>query len=470
MLSFFRINDPFRLLGVLVILGLVRAVFFFQVPPLLLPELNLLIIGEKLGQGATMYVDVWDKTAPLSALIYWGLHYFLGNSILPYRILAILLIFIQSVFLNWVLIRKNVYNEKSYLPALFYVLFACSTFDMLTLSPSLMSLTFLLLVFRNILSLNEEAFDNEIFKTGIYLGIAILLYLPNFVFIFFIAIGFALFRTASTRQYLLFIYGISFIFSFFVIYYFWVGKLHFFFQNFLSNIFDFNWASYLSWKTIIAVMLLPSLFLIVSLLRVFNETSFINFQSNTQLLMLIWLAISLISNVFAPNFGTYQLILLAPVFSIFITYFFLLYRKKLLKEILFLALIVLIGFNGYASAYPWGRLQDYINYENLYANKPKDFAFSQQKILVLGENLSYYRDNQLATPYLDWELSQAHFAYLDTYASMIATYENLEKDLPEIIIDEAGFAEKLFAKISILQSSYTKQGKFYFLKKEARKI
>jgi hypothetical protein len=75
----------------------------------------------------------------------------------------------------------------------------------------------------------------------------------------------------------------------------------------------------------------------------------------------------------------------------------------------------------------------------------------------------------LATPYLDWELSQAHFAYLDSYASMIAIYKNFEKDLPEIIIDETGFAEKLFAKISILHKSYTKQGKFYFLKKEARK-
>ncbi len=469
MLSFFRINDPFRLIGVFVILGLVRAVFFFQTPPLLIPELNWLIIGEKLGQGATMYVDVWDRTAPLSALIYWGLYYFLGNAILPYRILAILLIFIQSAFFNSVLIRKNVYNEKSYLPALFYVLFACSSFDMLILSPSLMSLSFLLLVFRNILSLNEEAFDNEIFKTGIYLGIAILLYLPNFVFIVFIAIGFALFRTASTRQYLLFIYGISFIFSFFLIYYFWIGKLLFFFQNFLSNIFDFNWASFLTWKTIIAVMLVPSLLLIISLLRVFNETSFINFQSNTQLLMLIWLVISLISNIFAPNFSTYQLVLLAPVFSLFVTYFFLLYRKKLLKEILFLASILLIGFNGYVSGYPWGRLQGFISYENLYVNMPQDFDIKKKKILVLGENLSYYHHNLLATPYLDWELSQAHFAYLDSYASMIAIYKNFEKDLPEIIIDETGFAEKLFAKISILHKSYTKQGKFYFLKKEARK-
>ncbi|MCU0392366.1 MAG: hypothetical protein MUE81_14715 [Thermoflexibacter sp.] len=469
MISFFKINDPLRLIGVFVLFVLIRLIFFFQQPPLLIPELNWLIIGEKLDQGGIMYVDVWDSIAPLSALTYWVLHKLVGNSIVVYHILAMALVFLQAAFFNYVLLRKNLYNEKNYLPALFYVLFACSTFDILILSPALMSLTFLLLVIRNILSLNDDAFDNEIFKTGIYLGIAILIYLPNFIFLVFIAIGFALFRTASARQYLLFIYGISFIFSFFVIYYFWIGKANYFFQNYLITIFDLNWSSFLSWQTILFVLFFPIFFLTIALLRVFNETAFINFQSNTQLLMLIWFALSILTNLFAPSFATYQLILIAPMFSFFVTYFFLLYKKKFAKEILFLIALLSMSISGYWSCFPINPLSKYIDYESIKVNKPKAFEVNAKKILVLGNNISYYLGNQLATPYLNWELSQAHFANLEYYSGMIAVYENFQKDLPEIIVDEANMGELVFGKIPILQKSYIKQGNLYLLKQEARK-
>jgi hypothetical protein len=465
MISFFKINDPLRLIGVFFILGVIRFFFFFQPPPLLIPELNWLIVGEKLSEGGLMYVDIWENIAPLSAFIYWILHEIQGNSVRTYHVLAMVLVCIQATFFNQVLLKKNVYNEKNYLPALFYVLFACSSFDMLTLSPALLSLTFLLLVIRNILSLHDNALDNEIFKTGIYLGVAILLYLPNFVFLAFIAIGFAFFRTASIRQYLLFFYGISFVFSILFLYYFWIGGIDYFLQNYLSTIFDLNVGTYLSWQTLLIVMGVPLLFLILAFFKVFGEGSFINFQSNTQLLLLLWLATSLLTNLFAPTFASYQLILLAPVFSLFVSYFFLLYKRRFLKEVLGLILLIGTGLSGYFSCFPSGKLKNYVNYGEMIVQKPKDFDISDKRILVLGNNLSYYLDNQLATPYLNWQLSQAHFANLEYYSGMIAVYENLQKDMPEIIVDEAGMATQIFDKVPILQMSYTKQGKLYFLKK-----
>ncbi len=469
MISFFKINDPFRLIGVFFILGMIRLIFFFQTPPLLIPELNWLIIGEKLSNGGLMYVDVWDNIAPLSALIYRSLHEIKGNSALTYHILAMVLIFLQAAFFNQVLLKKNVYNEKNYLPALFYVLFACSSFDMLTLSPPLLSLTFLLLVIRNILSLHDNALDNEVFKTGIYLGIAILLYLPNFVFLAFIAIGFAFFRTASIRQYLLFFYGISFVFSLLFLYYFWIGGLSYFLQNYLFTMLTINFGAYLSWQTLLTVMAVPILFLMLAFFKIFGEGSFINFQKNTQLLLLLWLATALLTNLFAPTFATYQLILLAPVFSVFATYFFLLYKRRFLKEILGLILLIGIGLSGYLSCFPTGRLKNYVSYQEMMVKKPQDFDIINKKILVLGDNLSYYLGNQLATPYLNWQLSQVHFANLAYYSGMIAVYENLQKNMPEVIVDEAGLATQIFGKVNLLQTSYIKQGKLYFLKKEARK-
>ncbi|TAH22515.1 MAG: hypothetical protein EAZ08_01180 [Cytophagales bacterium] len=466
MLSFFRINDPLRLIGVFIIFIIIRIVFFFQIPPILIPELNWLIIGEKLGGGAIMYVDVWDNIAPFSALVYWILYEIVGNSLITYHILAMTLVFIQAAVFNQMLLKKNMYSEKNYLPALLYVLFSCSSFDMLTLSPPLLSLTFLLLVIRNILSLSENAFDNEIFKTGLYLGIAILLYLPSFVFIAFIALGFTLFRTASIRQYLLFVYGISFVFSLVVLYYLWIGGLDSFLQNYLFTVLNIDFSSHLSWQTLVIVMFVPTLFLVFGLMRVFAETAFINFQSNTQLLLLIWLATALLTNLFATTFATYQLILLAPTFSLFVTYFFLLYKKRFLKELLFFILLIGTGLSGYWSCFPLGKLRNYVSYSAVIAKKPADFTVSNKRILVLGKDKSYYYGNQMATPYLNWELSQAHFANLEYYSGMVAVYENLQKDMPEVIIDDSGVGNQIFSKIPILQGFYTQKGNLYFLKKK----
>jgi hypothetical protein len=108
-----------------------------------------------------------------------------------------------------------------------------------------------------------------------------------------------------------------------------------------------------------------------------------------------------------------------------------------------------------------------MNYAAIFAKKRSDFAYSRKRILVLGNDISYYFGNHLATPYLNWQLAQAHFANLDYYSGTIAVYENLKKDMPEIIIDQEGLGEKLFSKVQILQTMYERQGKLYFLKVEA---
>lgn len=469
MLSFFRINDPFRLIGVFIIFMLIRTVFFFQIPPLLIPELNWLIIGEKLGEGGTMYVDIWDNVAPLSAFIYWVLYKILGNSAVTYHILAMVLVFIQAVLFNQILLRRNVYNDKNYLPALFYVLFSCSSFDMLTLSPPLISLTFLLFVIRNILSLSENAFDRDIFSMGLYLGIAILIYLPNFVFVAFIAVGFALFRTVSIRQYLLFVYGISFVLGLLFLYYFWIGGFQYLLQNYLFTVLTTNFSSSLSWQTLLVVLLFPAFYLILGFMRVFVETAFINSQSNAQLLLLLWFVTALLTNLFVSNFATYHLILLAPTFSLFVSYFFLLYKKRFLREVLFFILLVGIGISGYWSCFPIAKLGNYINYDVITVKKSTNFKVSNKRILVLGEDKSYYLGNQLATPYLNWKLSQAHFANLESYVGMVVVYENLQKDMPEVIIDDSGVGSQIFSKIPTLQNFYTKEGNLYFLKKKEKR-
>ena len=64
-----------------------------------------------------------------------------------------------------------------------YMLFMNLYFDFLTLTPALMSMTFVLLAINNLIKRMDNKTRDELFLlTGIYLGVATLFYLPSFLF------------------------------------------------------------------------------------------------------------------------------------------------------------------------------------------------------------------------------------------------------------------------------------------------
>ncbi len=60
MIRFFRVNDPYRLVVVLLILVLVRVTYGIIGMPLSYPELKHLLLGQWLGEGFSMYSETFD--------------------------------------------------------------------------------------------------------------------------------------------------------------------------------------------------------------------------------------------------------------------------------------------------------------------------------------------------------------------------------------------------------------------------
>ena len=67
LIRYFRINDPYRLVGVLIIMLIIYVPLFINSPGITIPELKSILIGERLNEGKSMYVAVVDNTAPLTA-------------------------------------------------------------------------------------------------------------------------------------------------------------------------------------------------------------------------------------------------------------------------------------------------------------------------------------------------------------------------------------------------------------------
>ncbi len=472
MISFFRINDPFRLVIVFIVLLIIRLFIILDIPPLTVPELNALIIGEKMGDSYQMYADIWDNTGPIAAGIYWVLDELFGKNILVHHILAMLLIFVQATYFNQMLIRKEQFRnrEKTYLPAFLYVIFAAMSFDMMTLSPPLIALTFLLVVIRKVFSVNDKANNDDILISGVYLGIAMMLYLPSGFFAIFVMLGFALFRTVTFRQYMLLMYGISFSFGVIILYYYWMGAHQEFFTNYMLTLFSISSTGLVNLWSLGLLMLTPFLWLLLGMSKVFfGRTSFINYQTNCQFLMLVWLVIVTICLLFSFRLTTSYLILYVPALTFFTAHYFMLVRRKLLAELslaTMLTLILTVSFGMYYGTEYFKRF----NYDKLTVEENQ--AIASKKILVLGEKLSLYHHNKLATPYLNWKLAQQHFKNLHYYDMLLTIYDNFQKDQPEIIIDEARFIPILFDKIPLLAKDYQQDRQhkhIYYLRKTSTK-
>ena len=123
MISYFKRVLLSRLLVLVLLFLAIRIPLILLGIPVTLPELKYMVLGERLSEGFVLYRDVYDTTAPLSAVIFWLLDVIFGRNILVYRSLAALLLFLQGMRLNATFNSHALLPEKTYLPALLYILF-----------------------------------------------------------------------------------------------------------------------------------------------------------------------------------------------------------------------------------------------------------------------------------------------------------------------------------------------------------
>ena len=195
---------------VVIFLGLLslRVLLTFQGLSLTLFELKWLLLGQRSAEGFSMYEEIFDYTGPLSVFFYRIIDNVFGKSQQAHHIISTIWLFLNAIIFNSLLRRNKNFSENNNLPALFFVLFAASIPDFMALSPQMMSMTFILLGFYNVLErIANEDTDDLFLYAGIYVGIATLFYPPAVVFFFVFLISFFLFSTPKLRRIALYFNG-----------------------------------------------------------------------------------------------------------------------------------------------------------------------------------------------------------------------------------------------------------------------
>lgn len=446
------------MLVLLLFLLLMKLPAFYGSVPLTIPELNWMVVGEKLAEdGTVMYKDVWDPLAPLAAGMYWLLHELFGRSHLAYQIIALLLIFVQSALFNSILLKNKAYNENTYVPALIYGLLMCTFFQFYTLSPVLVSLTFVLLTINNAFNdIEFKGMKNNLFSTGILMGLASLFYLPSLVLALALLFAYLLFTGATPKSYFLFAYGLLLPWLIIIVYYFWHDALFQFYINCLYSLLFLGNNSYISYSLLITIVALPLVVLILSFFKLFDAKKFNNYQERFQQTMIFIFIMALVAWWISHSRTPALLVIFVPVAAFYISHFFLLIRRRFITEISFLLFFIGILFVHFSTLYQWNTVAPLLHYEKLLVqDTPWDDLVENKKILYLGDDLSVYKKAQLATPYLNWELSSLQLASPDYYDNLMSIYEYFHEDTPEVIIDTKGIMDKVFARMPTIAEQYT---------------
>ena len=291
-----------------------------------------MLLAEWLDRGFMIYKEAYDYTGPLAALIFKFTDFLVGRSYFAHYALSTILITVQGGIFNQLLLKNKAYDESNYLPALLYVLFMVAVPDFMALSPQLISLTFILIAFRNVLRRIDNQVTDELFiNAGLFIGIATMIYLPAIVFLLVFLFSLILFSTAVVRRLLLYLFGFFIVFALCTLYFFWFDAVDVFIQSFVVAGFTLPVASRL---TTLEWMHLVWPFVVLFLMSVWQTLTsarLTNFQQKVQ--QVIWLMFfgALATLILSIERAAFELVFFAPVIAYFWTHYFLLIRKKIFK-------------------------------------------------------------------------------------------------------------------------------------------
>jgi hypothetical protein len=436
--------------------------------PWLMPELNWTLVAERMSEGYALYTQIWDSVSPLSALVFWLIHEAFGKSALAHQIIAGLLVFIQAIIFNQILQNQRVYLEITLIPALLYGVLMSTFLDFYILSPPLLANTFLLLVIRYIFAQVGEKRQSTVFEIGAYIGLATLFYLPSFLLLAVPILGFVLFTGIQLRDYLLMLFSFLFTLSVAFLSFYFTDSEYEFYLSFFAPLFNFSPYFLLNFGQMGLLFALPLLLVIFNFLKAPQYRRYTNYQNRCQTIMNLWVIVALFTIFLSDKISVYSFALAIPAVVFLLTHYFLMLRSSLLAELVFTILLGINVFFTYTTLYQiplnfeipwvdWGKFSLNIDAKRLIAKPlPQSAQLTNRKILVMGNDMSAYLTARAATPYLDWQLSQRHFGNMDKYNILIDIYQNFQKELPDIIIDEDGNTQKVFQKIPLLAQKYEK--------------
>lgn len=463
MLRYFRINDPYRLIGLLVILTVLSLPLFIDTPEVTVAEVKSFVIGERVADGYGLYDETIDGTPPLTAWFYGLFDMVFGRSLPARHIFAFFILFLQSAFIGIILINKKVFSENTYIPSLLFSLLAFISFDSLALTGDLLAFGIILLALNNVIKEIEfrTPRDETTFNLGIFISLASLFSFSYVVYLPGVIIILSIFTRASLRKYLLLVFGFMLPHLLLVCIFNLKGNASGLWQNYYLHNLSFPAHDLISTKSLLLLCAVPLFYLFVSLFILNRDARLTKYQSQIFQMMFLWFVVAFLQFFIAADFRPQSIITVLPPVSFFLTHFLLLIRRRKFAEMntwILLTGIVTLAFLTRYHQIPQISYADLIVKEN-------SLPIKNKKILVLADQQSAFTDNTLGSAFYDWDLSSRVFRNPDYYENLLLVHRAFEREKPEVIVDPENLMAAFFRRLPPLSALYVKSPEGYQLKK-----
>jgi hypothetical protein len=236
-------------------------------------------------------------------------------------------------------------GERTFLPGLFYILFTGVFISQMTLNPVLPSAIFLILATRRIMdSYKVQGVAYSFFDAGMLIGVGSLFYFNFIWFGLLLIIGIALLRSGNPKEIIISILGLAT--PLFLVYgfLFITGKD----ITTLASAADYNLfgitSQHLFSRSEFAAIIVIGIVLIVSLSRLIPSLTSKKIKARKTFNLLIWALLLSITLYFLSHSVSVELVWITGIpLSFIISYFFVYAKKKLVPEIMFISLFVVVA-------------------------------------------------------------------------------------------------------------------------------
>lgn len=289
--------------------------------------------------------DDFNITYDLYEMPFWHfINSFTQNHEVIRKIVAIIILIINALWLSRINTRFIILKGRTYLPVLFYG-FICSTFvPMQDLNPALLAVTtFIPSVELLLSSYKEEKLSYKYFEAALLVSVGSLFYSRAALFLVIIWIGLSLLKTPAWREWIFTIIGFILPYLFLVTVLYVTGRdIPGYFGNIIINFKITRGFNYLNTVEIINYSFLFLLILMasVSMITVYQG---LKIYARTYYRMFFWIFV-FVSGLFFSlyNYSIDLIYYFALPVSYLLTFYFYSIRSRLIGEILFSIFIGLI--------------------------------------------------------------------------------------------------------------------------------
>jgi hypothetical protein len=292
----------------------------------------------KLKEQFSLYFDL--SPMPLYGLIAS----LIGTNPLPGIVFSIALVALMAFLIVNLNTSLFFINERTFLPAFIYILISGLIPQFQLLNPAIFSAMFLMLAIRRIMeAYRVQGTAYSFFDAGLLIGTGSLFYANLIWFSILLIIGLALLRTGDIKEIAISVIGLATpYFLTFGIYYI-LGKD----LNELMSLIEYNLFGkqtfYVYTPLMIVALSLIGFSIVLSIIYLIMLMNAKKIQARKTFSLLIWVfVISLGIYVLFPSVSMEMMWLMGIPISYFLTHYFIFIKRKVVPEVLFSFLIVLI--------------------------------------------------------------------------------------------------------------------------------